>query len=147
MIFPPESVYELRRSLVAKMVSGLLSDAEAFRQSLAVDPHDPAATRFLALAAEKDGDPALAAQLAHRFIEANPISHEGYTLLGRVLPRGPLATAYLALGIKKLHFDPDAKERLANVEVPDPPLVLPDEPEAVIRELDPPRLLPIGTAS
>src|ERR1039457_5127094 len=141
MIFPPESVYDFRRELAAKMANGALSDAEAFRQSLAVDPHDPAATRFLALTAEKDGDLVLAAQLAHRFIEANPISHEGYMLLGRVLPKGPLSTAYLALGIKKLHFDPEAKERLASAHVPDPPLVLPDEPEAVTRELEPHRLL------
>ena len=141
MIFPPESVYELRRELAAKMATGALSSAEAFRQTLAVDPHDPAATRFLALTAEKDGDPALAAKLAHRFIQADPISHEGYALLGRVLPDRPLAIAYLALGIKKLHFDPEAGPRLASATVPDPPLVLPDEPEAVTRELEPHRLL------
>src|ERR1017187_9840652 len=141
MIFPPESVYELRRELAAKMATGALSSAEAFRQALAVDPHDPAATRFLALNAEKDGDPARAAQLAHRFIQADPISHEGYALLGRVLPDRPLAIAYLALGIKKLHFDPEAGPRLASANVPDPPLVLPDEPEAVTRELEPHRLL------
>src|ERR1022692_1577740 len=141
MIFPPESVYDFRRELAAKMANGALSDAEAFRQALAVDPHDPAATRFLALTAEKDGEPALAAQLAHRFIEANPISHEGYALLGRVLPRGSLATAYLALSIKKLHFDPEAGPRLASANVPDPPLVIPDEPDAVTRELEPHRLL------
>jgi hypothetical protein len=141
MIFPPESVYELRRELAAKMATGALSDAEAFRQALAVDPHDPAATRFLALTAENDGDLTLAAQLAHRFIRANPTSHEGYALLGRVLSDRPLAIAYLALGIKKLHFDPDAGPRLASANVPDPPLVLPDELEAVTRELEPHRLL------
>jgi hypothetical protein len=141
MIFPPESVYELRRELAAKMATGALSDAEAFRQALAVDPHDPAATRFLALTAEKDGDLTLAAQLAHRFIQADPLSHEGYALLGRVLSDRPLAIAYLALSIKKLHFDPDAGPRLASANVPDPPLVLPDEPEAVAHELEPHRLL------
>src|ERR1017187_9912844 len=124
MIFPPESVYELRRELAAKMATGALSSAEAFRQALAVDPHDPAATRFLALTAEKDGDPARAAQLAHRFIQADPISHEGYALLGRVLPDRPLAIAYLALGIKKLHFDPEAGPRLASANVPEPPRLL-----------------------
>ena len=62
MIFPPESVYEFRRELAAKMATGALTNAEAFRQALAVDPHDPAATRFLALATEKDGDRVLAAQ-------------------------------------------------------------------------------------
>ena len=70
MIFPPESVYEFRRELVAKMESGALSDAEAFRQALTVDPHDPAATRYLALFAEKSGDREQTVQLAHRAIEA-----------------------------------------------------------------------------
>jgi hypothetical protein len=139
MIFPPESVYEFRSDLIARMTAGTLTDAEAFRQSLAVDPHDPAATRFLALSAEKDGDPALAAQLAHRFIEANPVSHEGYLLLGRVLPDRPLAAAYCLLGTKKLHFDPEAKAALP--DLPDPPIALSDEPEAVTRELEPHRLL------
>src|ERR1022692_2791786 len=137
MIFPPESVYDFRRELAAKMANGALSDAEAFRQALAVDPHDPAATRFLALTAEKDGEPALAAQLAHRFIEAEPTSHEGYLLLGRVLPDAPLAAAYGILGIKKLHFDPEARERLGPIDLPDPPAVLVDEPAAVARELEP----------
>ncbi len=141
MIFPPESVYEFRRDLIARMTAGTLTDAEAFRQSLAVDPHDPAATRFLALAAEKDGDPALAAQLAHRFIEANPVSHEGYLLLGRVLPDRPLAAAYASLGKEKLHFDPEARAELAPGDLPDPPAPLADEPEAVTRELEPYRLL------
>src|ERR1039457_3804200 len=123
MIFPPESVHEFRRELAVKMASGALSDAEAFRQALAVDPHDPAATRFIALTAEKDGDRALAAQLAHRFIEAEPTSHEGYALLGRVLSDPPLAAAYLLLGIKKLRFDPEARERLGPIDLPDPPPV------------------------
>src|ERR1017187_7052151 len=134
MIFPPESVYEFRRELAVKMASGALSDAEAFRQALAVDPHDPSATRFLALTAEKDGDRDLASQLAHRFIEADPLSHEGYLMLGRVLSDRPLAAAYGILGVKKLHFDPEAKARLAPPDLPDPPAVLIDEPEAVTRE-------------
>ena len=141
MIFPPESVYEFRRELAAKIASGALTDAEAYRQALAVDPHDPVAIGFLALVAEQDGDLTLAVQLAHRFIEANPVSHEGYALLGRGLPGGPLATAYLALSIKKLHFDPEAGPALERAHLPDPPAVLPDEPEAVTRELEPHRLL------
>ena len=122
------------------MASGELTDAEAFRQALAVDPHDPAATRFLALAAETNGDPILAAQLAHRFIESNPISHEGYLLLGRVLPDPALAAAFTALGKQKLHFDPEAQ---ANLEPGDLPAPAPSEtePEAVTRELEPYRLL------
>ena len=141
MIFPPESIYEFRRELVVKRDSGALTDAEMFRQALAVDPHDPAATRFLALTAEKDGDRTLAAQLAHRFIEAEPTSHEGYLLLGRVLPDAPLAAAYGILGVKKLHFDPEAKAELAPADLPDPPAKLIDEAAAVTRELEPHRLL------
>ena len=141
MIFPPESVLEFRRELAAKSADGDLSEAEAFRQALAVDPHDPAATHFLAITAEENGDDTLAAQLAHRFIEADPISHEGYLLLGRVLAGLPLGAAYAALGKEKLHFDPEAKAELAHLDLPDPPLVLDDEPEAVTRELEPHRLL------
>jgi hypothetical protein len=141
MIFPPESVYEFRRELVAKMNAGTLTDVEMFRQALAVDPHDPAATRFLALTAEKDGDRALAAQLGHRFIESDPLSHEGYLLLGRVLSDRALRAAYGILGIKKLHFDPEAMAKLARPDLPDPPAVLIDEPESVTCELEPHRLL------
>src|ERR1035438_4859554 len=104
MIFPPDSICEFRRELAHKMNAGALDDGEAFRQALAVDPHDPAALGFLALAAEEAGDRTLAAQLAHRWIEANPVSHEGYALLGRVLSDAPLAAAYAALGKSKLHF-------------------------------------------
>jgi SEC-C motif len=141
MIFPPESVYEFRRELVVKMTSGELTDAEGFRQALAVDPHDPIATGSLAFAAEKDGERTLAAQLAHRFIEANPISHEGYALLGRVLPDRPLAAAYLVLGVRKLHFDPEAGPELDRAGVPELPLAPNDEPAAVTQELEPHRLL------
>jgi tetratricopeptide (TPR) repeat protein len=141
MIFPPESVYEFRRELVAKMESGALSDAEAFRQALAVDPHDPAATRYLALFAEKSGDRDQAAQLAHRAIEANPTSHECYLLLGRVLSDPPVAAAYAALGKEKLHFDPEALAEVEPGDLAELPAANPDEPEAVARELEPHRLL------
>jgi tetratricopeptide (TPR) repeat protein len=141
MIFPPESVYEFRRELVAKMESGALSDAEAFRQALAVDPHDPAATRYLALFAEKSGDREQVVQLAHRAIEANPTSHECYLLLGRVLSDPPLAQAYAALGKEKLHFDPEALAEADPDDLAKPPAANPDEPEAVARELEPHRLL------
>jgi hypothetical protein len=62
-------------------------------------------------------------------------------LLGRVLPDAPLAAAYGILGIKKLHFDPEARERLDPIDLPDPPAVLAEEPAAVARELEPHRLL------
>src|SRR5450631_3156242 len=131
MIFPPESVHELCRELAGKMASGAISDAEAFRQALAVDPHDPAATRFLALTTEEEGNPALAAQLAHKFIAANPVSHEGYLLLGRVLPDPPLAAAYAALGKQKLHFDPEAQAELDPAYLAEPAPTPAGEPEAV----------------
>jgi len=141
MIFPPESIYEFRRELAAKMASGVLGAAEAFRQALAVDPHDPAATRFLAITAEENGDDTLAVQLAHRCIEADPVSHEGYLLLGRVLAGLPLGAAYAALGKEKLHFDPEAKAELESGGLAEPPPAPDDEPASVARELEPHRLL------
>ena len=141
MIFPPESIHEFRRELALKMESGALTDAEAFRQALAVDPHDPAATRYFALTAETDGDPTLAAQLGHRFIEANPVSHEGYLLLGRVLPDPALAAAYAALGKQKLHFDPEAHANLHPDDVLEATAPPGTEPVAVTLELEPHRLL------
>src|ERR1035437_811460 len=141
MIVPPESVLEFRRELAAKSADGDLSEAEGCRQALAVDPHDPAATRFLAFTAEENGDDTLAVQLAHRCIEADPVSHEGYLLLGRVLAGLPLGAAYGALGKKKLHFDPEAQAELEPGDLPEPPLAPRSEPEAVTRELEPHRLL------
>lgn len=141
MIFPPESVLEFRRELAAKSADGDLSEAEGCRQALAVDPHDPAATRFLAFTAEENGDYPLAVQLAHRCIEADPVSHEGYLLLGRVLAGLPLGAAYAALGKKKLHFDREAQAELEPGDLPEPPLAPRSEPEAVTRELEPHRLL------
>ena len=141
MIFPPDSICEFRRELAHKMNAGTLDDGEAFRQALAVDPRDPAALEFLALAAEEAGDRTLAAQLAHRWIEANPVSHEGYALLGRVLSDAPLAAAYAALGKSKLHFDPEAQAEPEPGDTAAPPLGSGDEPEAVARELQPHRLL------
>jgi hypothetical protein len=138
MIFPPESLYEFRRELAAKMASGAISDADAYRQALAVDPHDPIATGALALAAETDGDIPLAATLAHRFILANPVSHQGYALLSRVLADPPLAAAYAALGTHKLHFEPAPAAELVPVHLP---AILPGEPDSVTLELEPHRLL------
>jgi hypothetical protein len=141
MIFPPDSICEFRRELAHKMNAGTLDDGEAFRQALAVDPRDPAALGFLALAAEEAGDRTLAAQLAHRWTEANPVSHEGYALLGRVLSDAPLAAAYAALGKSKLHFDPEARAEPEPGDTAAPPLGSGDEPEAVTSELQPHRLL------
>jgi hypothetical protein len=138
MIFPPESICELRQELAAKMESGELTEAEVFRQALAVDPNDPAALRFHAFMADEAGDRAAAEQFGRRFILSDPTSHEGYLLLGRVIADPALAAAYRALGEEKLHFDPEAQaEYVAEAAPPAPP----DEPEAVSRELEPHRLI------
>uniref|UniRef100_Q01YX5 SEC-C motif domain protein n=1 Tax=Solibacter usitatus (strain Ellin6076) TaxID=234267 RepID=Q01YX5_SOLUE len=138
MIFPPESIYELRQELAAKMESGQLTEAEVFRRALAVDPSDPAALRFYAFMAEQAGDKEAAERYGRRFILANPTSHEGYLLLGRVLSDTALAAAYRALGEEKLHFDPEAR---VDYDFPDEPPSREGEPEAVTRELEPHRLL------
>src|SRR3954451_18745037 len=111
MIFPPESVYEFRQELAEKMDAGTLDAAEGFRQALAVDPNDPGSLRSLALISEDAGDREAAADYARRAIRAHPLSHEGYLVLGRVLPEPALAAAYAALGKLKLHFDPEAESR------------------------------------
>jgi hypothetical protein len=143
MIFPPESIFELRRELVTKLEAGEITDAEMFRQALAVDPSDPAALRFHAFTAEENGDLAAAEAFGRRFILADPTSHEGYLLLGRVLSDARLAAAYRALGEDKLHFDPEA---LDEYSIPGEPFPAPDatpvgEPEAVAHELEPHRLI------
>jgi hypothetical protein len=138
MIFPPESICELREELAAKMESGELTEAEVFRQALAVDPNDPAALRFHAFMAEEAGDRVSAEQFGRRFILANPTSHEGYLLLGRVVADPALAAAYRALGEEKLHFDPEAEQEY-KAPAQTPPTG--DEPEAVARELAPHRLV------
>ena len=137
MIFPPESIYELRRELAAKLEAGELTEAEVFRQALAVDPNDPAALRFHAFMAEDSGDRARAEQFGRRFLLADPTSHEGYLLLGRVLADPALAAAYRALGEEKLHFDPEARQDYDFSETP--PLA--SEPPAVSREMEPHRLI------
>jgi len=139
MIFPPESVYEFRQELAEKMDAGTLDAAEGFRQALAVDPNDPGSLRSLALISEDAGDREAAADYARRAIRAHPLSHEGYLVLGRVLPDPALAAAYAALGKLKLHFDPEAESH-ADLEGL-PPVENAPEPEAVTHELEPHRLV------
>jgi hypothetical protein len=138
MIFPPESICELRQDLAARMEAGELSEAEVFRRTLAVDPNDPAALRFHAFMAEEAGDRASAERFGRRFLLSNPVSHEGYLLLGRVVVDPSEAGAYRALGEDKLHFDPEAR---ANYEFPASTQFGAAEPESVTRELEPHRLV------
>ena len=143
MIFPPESVHEFRHELAQKMDAGTLDPAEGYRQALTVDPNDPGSLRSLALIAEEQGDREAAADYARRAIRAHPVSHEGYLVLGRVLPDAPLAAAYAALGKQKLHFDPEAEAVMDPAELPASPVdtEAAAEPDAVTRELEPHRLL------
>jgi SEC-C motif len=140
MIFPTETILQLRSQLEDRVTSGELSEAEAYREALAADPDDPRAVRFLALLAEDEGDFDGAGSLAWRWLRADPLSHEVFRLIGRLLRRDPSqaarAAAYLALGRTKLHFDPEAEED------PEPaPLVVEGEPPEVTHELAPHRLL------
>jgi tetratricopeptide (TPR) repeat protein len=168
MIFPSESLYALRRELLAKIHSGELSDAEAFGQALEADPDDRASLRVLALLAEKAGDHEAAERYARRFVQADPISHDSYIVLAKILNRlesfSPLSAAYAQLGMEKMRFDPEAVERLdvaqlaASFGVPEIWRELPkaraldiliaalnqahaSEPAAVTWELEPHRLL------
>ena len=125
------------------MDAGTLEPAEGYRQALTVDPNDPGSLRSLALIAEEQGDRDTAADFARRAIRAHPLSHEGYLVLGRVLPDPALAAAYAALGKQKLHFDPEAEARMDPADLPaepDLPFGLP-ESHAVARELEPHLLL------
>ena len=144
MIFPPDSVHEFRDELATKMDTGTLDPAEGYRQALTVDPHDPGSLRSLALISEEQGDREAAADFARRAIGAFPTSHEGYLVLGRVLPDPALAAAYAALGKMKLHFDPEAASHLDPADLPAEAAAADagaPEPEAVTRELEPHRLL------
>ena len=138
MIFPPESIFELRDELAKKVDAGEITKLDAYRQALAVDPADPIALRFLADDAEHSGNRAEALNLAERLLLANPLSHEGYLAVGRLLEDASLGAAYAALGEEKLHYDP---ESAAEYEPAAHPYDAEAEPERVTTELAPHRLI------
>jgi tetratricopeptide (TPR) repeat protein len=139
MIFPSEALQAVRSELEDRVAAGELSEAEAYREALSADPEDPRALRLLALLAEEEGDFATAETLAWRWLRADPLSHEVFGLIGRLLRRDPAraatGAAYQALGEEKLHFDPESERE----SPPNPPTG--DEPAEVSRELEPHRLL------
>src|SRR5689334_24003281 len=96
MIFPTDDVLQLRGALEDRVANGELSEAEAYREALAADPFDPRALRLLALLAEDRGDFATADQLAWRWLHADPLSHEVFRLIGRLLGRDPAQSARAA---------------------------------------------------
>src|SRR5438128_2700156 len=142
MIFPSESLSKLRGGLEDRISAGELSEADAYREALTADPEDPRALRLLALLAEDEDDFATAEQLAWRWLRADPLSHECFLLIGRLLARDPdqaaRAAAYRALGHEKLHFDPHADQDPGDLMVAGE---AESEPEGVTRELEPHRLL------
>jgi hypothetical protein len=149
MIFPPDSLYALRREIVRQMASGELTNAAAFRKALDADPNDPAALRYLALEAERanlntalNTAPDTVEELAWRWLYAAPLEHEPYFLIARLLARTlstlPLSRAYMSLAWEKLRCDPEAA---AKSKYDPPPPTEEDEPAAAAHELEPHRLL------
>jgi tetratricopeptide (TPR) repeat protein len=116
IVFPSESLYELRRSLVDRMESGELNRSEAFRQALAADPNDALSWFSLAIEAEQAGNLDEAERLAREGILNHPSAHSGYMLLQRILSaRGAdpqLVEGYAMLGLEKVAYDEDAIESI-----------------------------------
>ncbi|HXB72355.1 MAG TPA: SEC-C metal-binding domain-containing protein [Candidatus Acidoferrales bacterium] len=116
IVFPSESLYELRRSLFARTRSGDLSKVEAFGQAVAADPNDPIALLFLGLDAEQAGDLAKSERFTRASILNHPSGHDGYMVLPRILgARGAdeqLASGYARLGLEKIGYDEEALERI-----------------------------------
>jgi hypothetical protein len=119
IIFPRESIYELRREAMAQMDSGTIGQAEAFGRVLNADPHDWMALRFFTKEAEERGDIAAAEQYARRYIASHPGDSAGYSTLSRLLKiagrDGALVEGYHYLGLYKLAGDPEA---LAEADIP-----------------------------
>src|SRR5579872_3182833 len=116
MIFPSESLFQLRRSLTIKVATGELTDEQGFREALRADPDDYGPLSYLGVQAEESGDLSEAERYARELIRVHPSGHEGYLLLSRILTAAnsdsTLARGYGALGLSKLLFDEDAIDDL-----------------------------------
>lgn len=116
MIFPSEALYQLRRTVVAKVAAGEITEIEGFREALEADPDDSTPLAFLALKAEEAGDLSEAERYARELIRVHPSGHGGYLLLARILgetnPDSPLMRGYGELGLAKIQFDEEALEGL-----------------------------------
>jgi hypothetical protein len=116
IVFPSESLIELRRSLVAQTKSGDLSKAEAFGRAVAADPNDATALTLLGMLAEQAGNLVEAERLARASIRNGPSGHDGYMLLERTLDAlgadPQLVSGYLELGMKKMAYDEEALESI-----------------------------------
>lgn len=138
MIFPTEAVREVRTHVEEQVSAGKITETEAYRRALQVDPEDPYALRELAMESEEKGDFAAARELAWRWLRADPLAPEVFLLMGRLLARDPAeaarADAYDVLGREKSNFQ--ISHQPGSIFRPDE-----NEPEAVARELEPHRLL------
>jgi len=141
MIFPSEEVHNLRLHLEDRIATGELTEVAAYREAIEADPTDPRALRSLALDAEDDEDYPAAEDLAWRWLRADPLSHEAFLLIGRLLSRDPAraarGVAYRLLGREKQQYSAEAESD--GIELAPP---LGDyEPEEVTHEMEPHRLL------
>lgn len=116
MIFPSESLDQLRRNLMAKVAAGEITELEGSREALQADPEDSVPLAFLALTAEEAGDLSEAERYARELIRNHPSGHHGYLLLARILgkayPNSPLMRGYADLGVAKMQFDEEAMDGL-----------------------------------
>jgi tetratricopeptide (TPR) repeat protein len=116
MIFPTESLYQLRRALVAKVAAGEITEVEGFRKALEADPDDSTAVAFLARYAEEAGDLPEAERYARQLIRNHPSGHQGYLLLARILGgtdrQSILMRGYAELGLAKMQFNEESLQDL-----------------------------------
>lgn len=115
MIFPSESLFQLRQTLVKQVAAGEITDIESYQRALEVDPDDPVPLSYLAVHAEESGDLAEAERYSRELIRTHPCSQDGYFLLSRILlkkdPHSHLARSLAQLGLEKVQFDEDAMDR------------------------------------
>jgi len=109
MIFPSESLVQLRRSLMDKVAAGEITELEGFREALRADPDDYALLGFLGLIAEQAGDLSEAERYARELIRVYPSGYGGFFLLARVLRTSNhdsfLMRGYAELALVKMQFD------------------------------------------
>jgi hypothetical protein len=112
MIFPSDSLYQLRRTLMARADAGEITKLESFQEALRADPDDATSLTYVGLKAEEAGDLSEAERYVREAIRNHPSGHEGYTILARILnkadPNSALARGYLELGLAKVQFDEEA---------------------------------------
>lgn len=116
IVFPSDSLYQLRRSLGDRIQSGDLTAAEAFREALAADPNDSTALMRLGIDAQQTGDLVEAERLARASIQNHPHGPDGYRLLLQILDkRGAdpqLVSGYTELWLKNIAYDEEALDAL-----------------------------------